>query len=632
MNQKVYSGDATRIVIKGLVPTSTHIPFGTEIAGMYFDGYPQIVKEAGSQPEYEVKAEKDLMVHMRDGQRLAVDVYRPRTEGEKFPAILAWGIWGKDVQEAVRWQADKPQAYYDSPFWDGTLEAGNFLYTVPRGYVHVIPDPRGVGNSECDKQPLHDGSGVSANAYIFDVLLKKEDIYDLIEGIVAQPWCDGNVGMMGPSAYSAAQIEIGANPPPALKALHPDANPVGTGHHFHGIYDTLFYHILMGRHGNDSSFPVSNRVYTVQRPHLLDLLPEDELQALLEEALNHPDIKYNSKWYSYLRYPMKNAYVFDSLLSSFHPRPGQDRIFQSPEIEKIRLPIYLGTPWNFRLYVAGSFESYEHVGTPPQHKKLIVYPPGEAARPYTEYHDETLRWFDYWLKGIDTGILDEPPIKLFVMGINKWRFESEWPLARTQWEKLYLHPGGRLSSAGVERGAAPECFTQPAPYLDPTVYCLNYTTEPFTEATEISGPLALYLDAAIDHVDTNWIVDLVLITAEGGRQLLSNGWLKAGHRVLDESRSRPYEPVHPQQDPVPVSPGKVERYAIALLSTACVFRQGDRMELVIRNQDDVLSRSGTWGVYMLPFMTTVTHEIHFGESHLLIPRIPADSNQHSRIP
>ena len=143
--------------------------------------------------------------------------------------------------------------------------------------------------------------------------------------------------------------------------------------------------------------------------------------------------------------------------------------------------------------------------------------------------------------------------------------------------------------------------------------------------------MALYLDAAIDKDDTNWMVDLVMVTPDDNRQLLSNGWLKAGHRALDETRSRPYEPVHPRQDPVPVTPGKVESYAIALLPTACVFSKGCRLELTIRNQDDIFSRLGTWGVYMLPFMQTVTHEIHFGDSHLLIPHIPVDSNEELKV-
>lgn len=631
MNQKVYSGDSANVVIHGLVPAPVPVPFGTEVKGVYFDGYPQIVKERGSQPTYEVETEKDIMVAMRDGVRIAVDVHRPAVENRKFPAILAWGQWAKDVQEAVRWLVDKPQPYYESPFWDGTLEAGNFMYTVPRGYAHVIPDPRGIGNSECDKEPVDTATGVPQNVFNFDALHKQEDIYDLIEWIAAQPWCDGNVGMMGPSSYSAAQIAIGANPPPHLKALHPDACPVGTGDHFHGIYDTFFYHIQYGRHGNDSAFPVPNRPYKILKPHLMETLSEVELQGRLEEALNHPDIKYNSKWYSYLKYPMKSPFTFDSLLSSFHPRQGEDKVFQSLEIDKINLPIYLGTPWDFRLYVFGCFEAYQHVTTPPRNRKLIVYPPGEPTRPYVEYHDEIIRWYDYWLKGIDTGIMDEPPIKMFVMGLNKWRFETEWPLARTEWAKLYLHPGGRLSTQLVAGKAEPERFTQPAPYEDPAVYCLTFQTAPFARDTEITGPVALYLDAAIDKDDTNWMADLVMVTPDGKRQLLSNGWLKAAHRALDENKSKPYEPIHPRQDPVPVPPGKVVRYAISLLPTACVFAKGSWLELGIRNQDDILSRLGSWGVYMLPFMQTVTHEIHFGDSHLLVPHIPAEPKQWLRV-
>jgi uncharacterized protein len=621
MNKKTYSGDSARIVIKGLVPTPTPVPYGTKVQGVYFDGYPQIVKERGSQPTYEVKTEKDIMVAMRDGVRIAVDVHRPNAEGKRFPAILAWGMWGKDLQEAVRWLADKPQPYYDSPFWDGTLEAGNFMYTVPRGYAHVIPDPRGVGNSEGGEERIDVDRGL---------LHKKEDIYDLIEWIAAQLWCDGNVGMMGPSSYARAQMVIGTDPPPHLKALHPDACPVGTGDHFHGIYDTFLYHVQYGRHGNDSVFPVPNYPYKVKRSEMLNL-PKEELQARLAEALNHPDIKYNSKWYSYIKYPLKSGSTLNMLLNYFHPGSDRPVLDVSPDTDKIKLPIYLGAPWDIRLYMFPTFEAYQHVSTSAKNKKLIVYPPGEPTRPYVEYHDEIVRWYDYWLKGIDTGIMDEPPIKMFVMGVNKWRFEKEWPLARTEWTKLYLHPGGRLSTDSVAGKPEAERFTQPAPYEDPTVYCLTYQTAPFARDTEITGPVALYLDAAIDKDDTNWMLDLVMVTPDGKRQLLSNGWLKAAHRALDPNRSKPYDPVHPRQDPVPVPPGKVVRYAIALLPTACVFGKGSWLELVIRNQDDVLSRLGTWGVYMLPFMQTVTHEIHFGESHLLVPHIPSGRKHGLRV-
>jgi predicted acyl esterase len=603
--QNIYSGNAIRYNIKDYSPSAQPIPYGTSVEGVLFDGYPQIVKQEASAPTYKVKKEKDVMVSMRDGVRIAADVYRPDVEGERFPALLAFGLWGKDAQEAIGWLADKPQKYYYSPFWDGNMEAMNYNYTVPRGYVHVIPDPRGIGNSE--------GYGTFG----------MWDIYDTVEWIAAQPWCNGKVGMMGPSSYSICQIQAGLMKPPHLIALRPDENPAGSGEYFKGIYDLLVYHIFMGRHGNDSAFPAPNYDYTPLPPAMLSL---PDIKDRLKEALNHPDIKYNSKWYSYLKYPRKFPFFFDNLLSSFHPRSEPDNFFdrdlQVADLDKITLPMYQGAPWITRFYIFATLDVWEKAGTPHKDRKLILYPPNFPDRPYVEYHDELVRWYDYWLKGIDTGILDEPPIKMFVMGINKWRFENEWPLARTEWTKFFLQPGGGLSRALVP-AAQPDTFTQPAPYLDPTVYCLRYSTGPLEKDMEVTGPLALYLSGSIDVDDTNWMADLVDVDPVGNRQLVSAGYLKAGHRALDEKKSRPYQPVHPRQDPVPVPPGEVVDYAIAMMPTSNVFQKGHSMELMIRNQDDLLSRLGTWGVYHLPFMRTVTHNIHFGKSHLLLPVIPA---------
>ncbi len=172
-------------------------------------------------------------------------------------------------------------------------------------------------------------------------------------------------------------------------------------------------------------------------------------------------------------------------------------------------------------------------------------PPGSPDRPFVQYADETVRWHDHWIKGIDTGILDEPPIKVFVMGINKWRFEDEWPLARTKWTKFYLHLKGGLSSDPPGEGGH-DTFTQPAPYKDPTVYCLRYSTGPLEDDVEVTGPLALYLEASIDKDDTNWIADLVDVDPEGNKQLISQGYLKAAHRALDKTKSKPYQPIHPE--------------------------------------------------------------------------------------
>ena len=579
------------------------VPYGTDVEGVYFDGYPQIIKKEGSQPIYTVKTEKDVMVPMEDGVRLATDIYRPDAEGKKFPALLSFFGWGKELQEMTRWLRDIPlQEYYDSPLWDGCIEAGDIDYLVTRGYVHVIAEPRNIGKSE--------GKGEHTSS----MWVSRSDTRRLIDWIAEQPWCDGNVGMTGACGFGGSQLEMAENPPPSVKAITPFLNiyPMRGDYGFTGIFDCKLFNVLTGRHGNDSA-PVPENTPT---PPEMFKLPKEELERRIEEACNHPDIKYNSKWYSLLKYPMRCPMVFDQLLESFHPTPSPPS-----KLPQKTIPTYLSTSGIAGMHVWSTFESWEHMGS--KDKKLLLWPNLSPDRPQVQYSDDAVRWFDYWMKGIDNGIMDEPPLKIFVNGINKWRFENEWPLARTEYVKFYLHPRGGLSTEPVQGTHAPDTFTQPAPYLDPTVYCLTYRTEPMPQNVETTGYIALYLYASIDKEETNWMVDLIDADPEGKRTLVSNGYLAAEHRALDKAKSRPYQPIHPRQDPVPVPPGEVIEYAIAIMPTSMVFKKGHSIELIIRNQDDLLGRLGAWGVHYLPHMQTVTHNIHFGKSHLLLPFIPS---------
>jgi len=596
--QKIYDGDDVAVRIKDYIAFNEPVPYGTDVDGVLFNGYPMIIKKEGSRPIYSVKAEKNVMVRMRDGVHLAVDVFRPDADG-RFPALLGMGWQGKDLQEMVRWLHEYPQQYFQTPFWDGMMEAGNTEYLVPRGYIHVVPEPRNMGKSE----------GISTGFGI-----PPEDTYDVIEWIASQPWCNGKVGMIGPSAYSITQMGIGPNPPPHLTALFPVLGGTAVNQ-FTGMLDLSGFAIGTGRHGNDSGHPPYNTDPRVVLP--------DNYEAMLKKALSNPDLKYNSKFYSLMLYPKRNPSTFSSLLSYYGgtgistPGPATDA--------KITIPIYLGGPWSTRFYLWGTIESFMRVGTPAKNKKLILCPPAEAARPWVEYHDEVVRWYDYWLKGIDTGILDEPAIKCFVMGVNKWKFEKEWPLARTQWTKYYLHAGGSLSTQPARKGS--ETFTQPAPYMDPTVYCLTYATEPFANDTEVTGPVAVYLDASISTDDTNWMVDLVDVDPKGNKSWLSAGYLKAQYKDLDETKSTSQIPVH-RRVPAPVVPGQVNQYAISMMPTSVIFQKGHRMQFIIRNQDDLTSGYLRYSAfYFMPFMRTVTHTIHMGNSYLLLPMIPAKSSQ-----
>ena len=603
----VYSSDDLEAIFAGYVPEPVEIPFGTDVEGVYFDGYPQIMKAPMPEPAYEVKIEKDHMVTLRDGVRIAVDVYRPDVEGEKFPAILCYGEWGKDSQDIVAWMQDTPQLYWVSPFWNGSIEGCNFTYTVPRGYIHVIGEPRGIGNSEGEN---HGDESFHS----------RKDIYDTVEWIAAQPWCDGKVVMMGPSSYSKAQLQAGQEPSPHMVCIRPDEAPEDfRAENFTGIYDPLLYNIHRGAHAFDQLQPCSyNQPEPRPAPRAYSQYTKEEIKKLSDELCEDPDIKYNLKYYPEVRYPASSPIVFDDLLYFKNPYPIDNGL------QNVCVPMYAGCCWNNRLYEWGTFEVFRKAKLTNEQKKLIVYPPMFPSRPYAWYHDEAVRWFDYWTKGKDNGIMDEPIVKMFVMGVNKWRFADDWPLPETQWTNYYLHPAGGLSADAVtdaEKGKT-ESFTSPAPYTDPTVYCLRYTTDPFKEDTEVIGEMALHFDAAIDLDDTNWMVDIVDVAPDGSLKLVSSGQLKAQCRAVDPEKSEPWRPMHPRVAHVPIVPGEVNRYDVALLPTANVFLKGHSMGVIIRNQDDMMGKMAKNGIYFLPFMRTVTHTIHFGESHLVVPVIP----------
>ena len=605
--QEIFHGNDYTVQRKGQRAVAEKVPYGEQLLGRYFDGYPEVIKGEETLPTYKVKLEKDVKVPMRDGIHLYTDIYRPDVEGEKFPALLAYAYWQKNNNESYAWMADTPQAYFDTPFWDGSLEACNFNYTVPRGFVHVIPDPRGVGDSEgYGTKPWFNG----------------EDVYDMVEWIAAQPWCNGKVGMIGPSAYSIMQIHAGATRPPHLVALRCDECACGTWDYFDGTLDLMApYMIETGGHGNDSPPGKPNYEYTPDPPLMLS---DPNLDQLLAEAREFPDYKYNTKWYSFLRYPRKNPLMFDQLLQSLHPRKGvSSHAFVNEEhADRIQIPIYMGTPWNQRLYEFFTMDMWNTVSTPEDQKKLIVYPPVNTVRPYIEYHDEMVRWHEYWLKGKDNGIMDEPRVKVYVMGIEKWRFEEEWPPKRAKHVEFYLQPGGGLTPGQAPDGnAEPDVLSQQAPYLDPTIYCLRYSTGTLDHDVEMMGELSLTLFAALDNTDTTWYCDLLDVNEEGEQFVVSSGALRAKFRALDEEKSTPSHPVHPWAEPVPVPPGEVCEYNIHMLPAACVFQKGHRIELVIRNQDDLSSKMAMNGVYRMPMMQSVEHKIYFGKSHLLLPLI-----------
>jgi hypothetical protein len=321
-------------------------------------------------------------------------------------------------------------------------------------------------------------------------------------------------------------------------------------------------------------------------------------------------------------------------------------------IEQIKVPSYTGAGWyayTYKTHLNGAQNYFERLRAP---KKLMFAGPAHLERPFHSLHGEMLRWYDNWLKNIDTGIMDEPAVRYWVMGANEWRSGSDWPLPETQWTKFYLNSWERLQTAPFTPSSAddeipPDAFVQMPPTQTNRIDKLRYLTEPLPEDLLIAGPAVLNLFAEIDQDDTNWIVSLkdvgpdvsVRTVREGEREIshdltereITRGWLKASHRALDSKRSKPWRPWHPLTRAAQrkITPGAVENYAIEIMATANLFRRGHRICLEIMSADMPTGVGGATNAEYVPnhicsSKTTLHKAYHDARrpSHLLLPVIP----------
>lgn len=587
-------------------------------------------------PEYEQMIwDRDVMVPMRDGVRICADVYRPDAEG-RFPALLAYAPHNKDLQTpdaCERAPAIGAQPAW-SPWWMGAQEAGDTRFFVSRGYAHVVANPRGVGKSE-------DG-GVILSPWFGAEL----DVYDLIEWIAEQPWCDGNIGMIGISAFGGSQFHAAKLKPPHLKAIFPYDPCAAYGEGipgFRDLYPGGLLHLFI-------YFLDPLGVHHMQRGRPEDLRPE--LGRLWQEAMDNPDYRMYLNAYNVLTQKGQHTpYVFELLLDPYE-KEGE---LQESEADfgKIELPAYTGAGWyayTYKLHLQGCQNWFRNIKS--RQKKLLFTGPAHLERPWHSFHGEVLRWYDHWLKGIDTGVIDEPPVKYWVMGANRWRYGDDWPLPETQWTKLYLHGWERLRRepfAPSSRDAyeEPDVFVQMPPTQTRVVQKLRYLTDPLPEDTLVAGPSVLYLWAAIDQEDTSWIVvlkdvgpDVSVRTAREGETAipeslpereLTRGWLRASRRALDPERSTPWKPFYrlTRDAQKPVAPGEVTEYAIEILATANVFKAEHRICVEITSMDMPTGTAGFTNVEYVPYhicnSRTTVHRIYHSArypSHLLLPIVP----------
>ncbi len=561
-----------------------------------------------------IRVLKNVKVPMRDGVHLAVDIYLPDEvkEGAKLPALLATSPYGKELQ--VLSLTLPPQAR-PSPLWDGCIEAGDIRRIVDRGYVHVIADARGSGASGGDLVGNYDSGGHGEG----------KDIYDLVEWMAVQDWCDGNIGMAGISYFATVQILAAAENPPHLKAIFCN------GGHF-DLYEVCYHGGIMwfmprasreGR-GGDSGYAVGN----IQSKTSAQLTPA-EYQARVTERLQDPDVQAWPNMLHLLNYPKNHELWMDWVMNP-HDGPFWQNGSAITVADKVTIPAYFQCRWGRGWTVDGHIDAYMKCQGV---KKIDLEPmPPMQERPFHENHDDMFRWYDFWLKGIDTGIMDEPQMRLFVDGANKWRSEEQWPLPQTEWTNYYLRPRGRISTEPeplATKFVPPDGFYQAPFTVTNEIGMLTWTSGEFREAVEMVGPAALYLHVEIDTDDTNFIAKLYDVAPSGKKQMVTSGYLKAAQRELDPELSTPWRPHHPHTRSVPVTPGEINEYAIRLYSFAYNFKVGHKLQLELSCNEpmggDAHASLLPPDSFHLPSGRATNHKIYRDSVHLsrlLMPVIP----------
>jgi len=489
-------------------------------------------------------------VEMRDGVELATDVYLPEGEG-KFPTLLVRDMYSNGTSAGRQRYAK---------------------FATANGYAFVFQSVRG----------RYDSGG---NWYPYFPEINDGD--DTISWIANQPWSDGKVGMFGTSYLASVQWLAALNRNPALVAIIPAMSP---GNYYRDVaYPGGAFSLLSrARWGIGLAGSRTSTMFPVDWINEIDHLPI----VSLGESLGF-DVRHFQDW---LKHPSYDAY--------WEPVNLEKRAS-----EMIVPSLNIGG-W-YDVFLRSTLGSYQTMTTEAASEsardgqRLIIgpWPHGWNASSRTgdqEFGEDSLieieplylEWFDYWMKdGPEPG---GAKIRIFVMGENVWRDEAEWPLARTDYQSYFLHNDGSLSKEEPSSNARPKSYdydpADPVPTLGGNIMepslrgpydqapldgrddVLRFTTSPFTEKTEITGPIRAEIYAASTAVDTDFMAKLVVVKPDGEAFNLVDGVIRAQYREGFE-------------EPRLIEPGKIYKYDIDLWATSYVLSPGDRLRVDITSSN-----------------------------------------------
>jgi predicted acyl esterase len=539
-----------------------------------------------SERKYNIITERHVSIPISDGIIIDADIFRPDSEG-KFPAILGVHPYDNALQSAPI----MPQPLTTNI---GSLEAGDINFYVRRGYIQVIANVRGSGRSQ---------------GYL-DLFQPQErrDTYEIIEWIAGQPWCDGNVAMLGVSYFAMAAQQVVSLRPPHLKAIFAPFAVTD-------FYRDSIYHGGILAHGFTQSLI---RGGSISNPKVnpdcwyRKKYGEKKFMEAIANALQDQDL-------------CAVPYIFEALRTGQGPMDnylnyldGEFYRERSVDYKNTEIPVYLGACWGiYGLHLPGAIRSWENWIGP---KKMTIGPPLYMDRPMYQYAYESIRWFDYWLKGIETGIIEDPPIKLFVVGTGEWKTATEWPLPETRFTPFYLHANSLLSEHEFWPNEGSSTFEDTLFNHDN----LTFLSSPLVENTEVIGPIVLNLYASTTDTEVLWFISFLDIDSEGNETLLTRGWLRGSQRRVDPERSKPWQPHHLHTKREPLTPKEIYEFNIEIRPYGILFKPGHRIGVRIKCVDNENPKNYLEFIAMghlwkqSPSRVTVYHNADY-PSHLLLP-------------
>jgi putative CocE/NonD family hydrolase len=518
---------------------------------------------------------KNVLVPMRDGVNLAADLYLPDPDpGEPLPVVMEYIPYRKD--EVV----------------PGT----RFYEYFPRnGYIVARVDIRGTGGS----------GGVNVDEY---VLQEQLDGYDAIEWLAAQPFCDGHVNQMGISYGGFTSLQVATHQPPHLTSIIPmyfTDDRYTDDCHYRGGHLRKYYDV--GHYGN---FMIA---YNALPPY-----PEwsgGDWATIWEEHVERNE-PYLLKW---LAHQTDGPYW----------RHGSVRDIA----DRIECPVFMIGGWRDG-YPNPPLRLYQALQVP---KKVLVGPWNHAVPdvavpgPRIDYLHEVVRWLDHWCKDRPTGIMDEPPVVLYLQHYEKpvtdrleaageWRAESDWPAPGAGEVTLNLNAGGLLAEAVGDDGSdefeyVPTVgvtgglwsgglqFGLPGDQRPDEAYSLLYTSDPLEEDLRVVGRPRAVLHVSSTATVIGFVASLSDVAPDGTSHLVAKGMLNATRR-------------NSLTDPEPLTPGEVYEIEIEIDTTAWKFETGHRIRLAIASAD----WPNVW-----PTPEPATNTVHRGSgvpSRLVLPTVP----------